>query len=53
MTTIQTYDTSVDADDEEQAEDIVRESFENGDLAPDGWELDMEDGGVEFDIEPA
>jgi hypothetical protein len=53
MTTIQTYDTSVDADDEEQAEDIVREAFENGDCLPDGWELDMEDDGVEFDVEPA
>jgi hypothetical protein len=54
-TTIQTYETCIMAEDKEQAKEMAQEAFENGDLDldPDGWELDMENGGVEFDVEPA
>lgn len=51
-TTIQTYETCIMADDEDQAEKMAREAFENREYLSDGWERN-DGGGVEFDIEPA
>lgn len=50
-TTILKCNTSIEAESKEQAEELAREFYENGDFQPDDWEVDMDNGGVEFNIE--
>ena len=49
-TTIRTCKTAFDAIDDQHAEDLAREAYENGDFSDD-FNIDMDDGGVVIDVE--